>query len=117
MSDHIDSNKFAADDVNDRKLAEAWVAVPDEYIPDIGNDRNLADAIRRMAADLESRSIGWQQVAESREATGEAEYRRGRMELAEELSSLVGEYLPSEGAWHYIMGALDIITGKAEVLR
>lgn len=99
------------------ELVSAWDEVPEEYVPSDDRDHDLAAVIRRMAADLESRSINWQQVAESRDAAGEAEYWRGRVELAEELSMLVGEYTPSEGAWHYLMGALDIITSKAEVQR
>lgn len=93
-------------------LADAWDEVPDHLLgkPHI---LTLAHAVRELAIDAESAA----NAAAINAEPVDGEYQRGRVELAEELATLVGEYTPSEGAWHYIMGALDIITNKAEVLR
>lgn len=98
-------------------LSRAWAKVPDEYVPSDDHDHDLAAAIAAMAVDLRARSVDWQQIAESRSNDAEVAYRRGRKELADELATLLGEYQPGKAAWHYLMGCLDIITGKAEVLR
>lgn len=98
-------------------ISRAWAEVPEEYVPDDDHDHDLAVVIAAMARDLRARSFNWQQIAESRSNDADDAYRRGRVELAEELATLVGEYQPSKGAWHYVMGCLDIVIGKVEVLR
>lgn len=99
------------------QLQDAWDEVPDRlrgksHIP------TLAHAVRELVRESDARD---QALSDAEGAAVhmainaepvDAEYQRGRVGLAEELSAAVGEYQPSDGVWHYVIGFLDAVKGR-----